>query len=685
MNGIAQFRALFTVSLVAVGTTFGQTRESMAQQVSLPQGWQQLSTKDFVSELRKLDKDAALSLLSKEEWEAAQSHAKTLFLQIDVAMTDLDYQTIEGLHYLVYKLVDNSVNEQARRALISRQDDWTGKSYSEIRSKYIMMERLHVPLELRLAEARRWVAAGGKISEVPKADLANETVRQIFSDVKAITGSFTVRWEGLINAPETGAYKFFINPINVNSPGPGVPVRLSMNVSVEGQQVINATPENWANESSAVQLNAGEPVALQVNLSVEAHEIPPLTLHALLYWQGPGIAKSIVTTDRLRQAGTGDPGLKATYTWTDQNGQQQTITRTDRTIDLAWTNTTIPVAQDVSLSEQAADTLWQEVSTEEYLNWLETSGPEVKWHPYFREIRGAPAGLSSARRAAFLGKLLAHPALISVLHQKDAINLYQGFRYGAEDKSLEVFGKWATQHADITCTISPDPTFEGEQRDFYHRLAVCVTRELPSEVTRLRSEYLELPDGRCCLPVAYTLAYSYLGRGKFNEWVAYLESKLADNSITGDKRVNWLLARAHAEEIQQGEPNLEYIPKARILDGRGYLVEALLIVESPAIKARIARELSGRLAWTQQYDAARDEIQRTLESLPESDRAPLTTWQSELDALATANSQAQESRAAAAKQSYLDTLRARREQAAAAGNTEAVERYDSLINAAGNQ
>ncbi len=80
-------------------------------------------------------------------------------------------------------------------------------------------------------------------------------------------------------------------------------------------------------------------------------------------------------------------------------------------------------------------------------------------------------------------------------------------------------------------------------------MAALSTQPFLAQSARLQKDFLQLPDGRCSLPVAYTLTYIYLGRGKLKDWLGVLDAKLADPALTGNLRVNWLLARAQAQEF----------------------------------------------------------------------------------------------------------------------------------------
>jgi hypothetical protein len=90
--------------------------------------------------------------------------------------------------------------------------------------------------------------------------------------------------------------------------------------------------------------------------------------------------------------------------------------------------------------------------------------------------------------------------------------------------------------------------------------------------------------------VAYTLAYGFLGKGKLTDWIAFLDAKLADPTVVGDLRVNWLIARAHAEEIKNCPADVYGFATARAMDGKSFLNQAMQAAQSPAAKLRVASE-----------------------------------------------------------------------------------------------
>jgi hypothetical protein len=702
-RGLSAWMApVFVVAFIAF-----QAAESQAQQpVTLPAGWQQMSPTDFAAAVRPLFDQDTFKSLSEEDQNAAKIHGLQLFLQIDVSNTSLNYQTLEVLHHLARYLLEPSQIQKTKTALLARQDNWAGQPYAEIRAKVVMMMRLDIPEAAIVQEARKWVQGGGTFQQVPQSDLKYDIVREAFADVKVIDKSFSVQWSGQINAPQTGDYTFFVSPININAATEDRAFKFTMSVIVAGQNLLNSTPAEqgtqqfsgypkvpvnlapWVSQSQSVTLTAGTPVALLVTLTVNAPQrLPVGALHAMLYWQGPGVTKSLVPASSLTLPNGSGPGLQATYSWTS-GGQAQTLTRTDPMIDFAWANSTILLSQNTSIASQASDLMWQSATSPDFLNTL--TGPPVKLHPFIKDEEDASTGLSTARRQAFLDILLQNPSLLSPLEVKRAVGFYRSFRLGTPDKALDVFGAWATQSADLPTEISTDRVLDGDNRFWLAQMATMTTQQLPEAITRLQNQFLQLPDGRCSLPVAYTLTYSNLGKRTLSKWIAFLDAKLADTTLTGDQRVNWLIARAHAQGhtrhlFTQKYPYRFPIPPSWPQDGFPYLYQAIRAAQSPAVKIRATREVVALLVWLAQFQKASDLLQQLGKALPNDQKAGLVALQQQVAGFAAANAQYLQNRQSTANRAFVAQLKARRDRAASRGDTALMNHYNSLLSAAQNK
>lgn len=651
----------------------------------LPANWKQLPPAEQVKLLMQFYDPVQDKLVGNIDEEDVRTHAAKIIAGIDFTETALPYRVLDPIHWAADPKLSDKQQEQIRKALLSRQDDWHGRPYAEIKGKSMLMRRLKLSTQLRIHEGRRWALAGGKLSDVPVKDMTE--AGQYFVDEEAahINGSFGVHWEGQLTPPKTGNYRFSLSPINVNSDDGQYPIKVSMKVAVNGQTVVSADAPNWARTSTPIRLTADKAVPLKADYTAQLEQMPKHALHALLYWEGPDLEKSLIPSVHFTPPdGKGD-GLRGTYTWTEK-GHKKTLVRTDQAIDFAWTAAPISLFVDSGPIDEINNLYWDQTTSTEFTGWCENPGGKVRLHPFFQDPDATAVAFSSDRRRTFLNHLvLGQPALLEPVSAKQIVIFYSAFRFGAPDLALSVFGTWAVRHADLECDLPRGIVFDGDTRQALRRMAIDVSREMPPQAERLESEFLRLTDGRCCLPVAYTLTLAHLGKGHLEQWTKYLDRTLADPNLSGDQRVNWLLARSFAEEIRQAGSRLEpyedlYI---RATDGSAFLDEAFRVAEGSEVKIRVAKERAGRMAAVGDMDGARKVVDgaQNLAS-DETQKTSLAAWKQQIDGLKRSQASVVADNKALARRAYLTNLHQRRDQAAKRKDQKEIKRYDALIETA---
>ena len=228
------------------------------------------------------------------------------------------------------------------------------------------------------------------------------------------------------------------------------------------------------------------------------------------------------------------------------------------------------------------------------------------------------------------------------------------------------------------------PDFYRANRQDYAELARQTLWQYRPHFEALEEEYLTLPDGRCELPVAYVLSYAHWMDGTLAAWITQLEGRLEDAQLTGDRRVNWLLARGQAQELRRSPLHRYRRPIGRFLAGEGYLQEATLVGESEPQRLRAYRELAVRMTAYERIDGARAMLDRAAERCTSAaSTEALTQWRGELEALQVAFQERHERQEAAARSAYIERLQARRQQALERGDSQASDRYEQLLAEAG--
>ncbi|MFN8705876.1 MAG: PA14 domain-containing protein, partial [Planctomyces sp.] len=520
----------------------------------LPENWQQLSAKDFAYAVEPFYDTATNRPKGDFDEKAVRRHAANLFLQYDLANTPIsDFPVIYRLYRAGWRELSDEQRDSMGKSVAARQDDWAGRTYEENLSKVMLMDWADIPFERMSQDVISFFDAGGKYEDVWPNDL-QDYARLAVRDPKVVKGSFRVRWEGNVTAPQSGLYTFSVSEVNTSHVSGDYSLAQTMEVTLDGKKIISATPESWTHVASPVQLSAGKPAAIRVDFAVESNDLPKSAAHAILFWESKSTPRTVIPRDQLTVADGGKNGLQATYSWL-ADGAEVTISRVDPNVDFAWASSDVIVSGDSTIKEDLLARAWDKQTSPEFLQTLVKADGKVRMHSWTIDPHFSSQNLSSERRQAFLRLLLDRPELLDAYSARRIVGLYRAYRIGAPDTALDVFCRWALQNADYECELTPsveEPLFDGSNREAFHTMAMSIVRELPTNPSQLQDEFLQMPDGRCCLPVAYTLGYSYLMRDKLETWIELLDAKLAQRSLVGDSRVNWLLARSHADEIRLG-------------------------------------------------------------------------------------------------------------------------------------
>jgi hypothetical protein len=218
-----------------------------AQPPTLPSNWQSLGPADFVNVMAPFYDPIQDKLVGNFDQNQVQTYAATLISQINVGNSTLGFQVLDALHWIASPALSAAQQQQVKQGLLSRNDNWQGQPYAELRGKIRMMRRVMVPTLSRVQEGARWAQAGGQLSAVLPQDIPEAYLYFVSTPLQPVFGSFAVHWQGQITAPQTGNYTLSISPINVNSQDARYPVQLTVTLNVGGNVVLTAKPRNEVN------------------------------------------------------------------------------------------------------------------------------------------------------------------------------------------------------------------------------------------------------------------------------------------------------------------------------------------------------------------------------------------------------------------------------------------------------
>lgn len=408
-------------------------------------------------------------------------------------------------------------------------------------------------------------------------------------------------YTGSVTPPRSGDYQFSTGPYRISTKYGDSVHRQAAEVSIDGQVVLTAQPDNWPDQSDAVWLEGGKAVSVRAEYRYETVNAPSRTFVAQLYWQGPGLQSQLVAADD-------EYLVEATYV--DADGAAHLTNTTEPLVDQSFFES-VPCAYNKVfnglISEKVERLLDPTIIQTEYIDEFHEAGKPARPHVFLAP--GLKHGsllkyCSSASRREILETLRDYPLVVQNATLPGVCLFYQRVRIGAEQEAMGVLSTWMKSNPDWSAGLS-GRNWRGDPRT-YHSLIVALAWELPGSFDEFEALCLETDDGHCSLPAAYTVAYGKLQQGQLMQWIGELEERLADEQLTGDRRVNWLIARAMAEEIRYCPAERHYTSQERPLAGDEWLQEALFAANSPAARTRVEKEWLARLVASGDFDAAEE-------------------------------------------------------------------------------
>ena len=668
--------------------------------------------KEFIqlAEARK----APGSEITEQGLVALKKEAASLLMREEVA-AEAPYSLVRRL----LKMSRSQLSEEERKSIAERlqirtkSDDVVGRPFRELDAKFDLIMRTSKRGERdrnrrRAAEVvAEWVDSKNTLDGLNLSQL-NWCTRHLTSFTWQMR-SVRVVWEGMLAAPRTGDYIFSVSPFDINYEQPGEYNHQSMKVLLGGEVAVDAKLGAWNHVGNSITLSEGQQVPLRVEFEFEISVDGTRTSGhpfqvdrspcAMLFWKGPGIKEAIVPASVFSQPEGVKPGLLTTYKIRYRGGGRASkkvakpseITRkcVEANIDHAWVDGRNFICVSPETQQRLCDEICQRTMAPQYwddCNALAVSPPEKpakessvkererRQHRLLK-YTNTSALLSSSQRAEFLATLLNYPALIEKMSMAKAYAVYTRYWYGAPDEAIALLGTWMQLHPDARAQLSgTSKGFYRNNRWKYRQITIPTVMQYPEHFQVLLEEYLEMPDGGCCLPAAYSLGYGHLVQDRMSEWIELLDAKLADESLSGDRRVNWLLARAHAEEIRRSPNSHYYSGRERIAAGNDWIVEASLVAESSDSQLRIAREQIARLTALQQWDSAELAVGEAVAG------EQAKKWSERLVKMQENAAKRAVKQKRKAQDVYLAELKRRQKRAADRGDVGAEERYSTQIN-----
>ena len=507
-----------------------------------PDAWRQLSLAEFVREIEQLT--TAAEPVSDELWTEIRAQSAERLLGAVAGGVSAEYSDLVSLYLWARPHLTPEQNATVLAGLTPQANQVSSWTFNKLRSVHARMSSAEIPASSLHNLAIAWLA-GRDVRTLEDADHMGWLLGEIQSSQQADSAprEISVRWTGTIQVPADGEYTLSISPLNLDfQRGRGFR-RQTMSIWVAGQQVLDSTGGGWTYRARQVTLSAAQKMPLRVDFSYTCSSpsvFADRPAVAVLWWEGAGLSQRLVPTTALATPDGRQEGLQGEYTLRSQGGEESQR-RVDPQINFIWYGGGAVFSPHNQLQAALAAQLYAVASAAGTLSSWETAG-KARQADWVGASSAMLRSLSVAQRKEWAQTLIAHPALLADCAPQGAANLYHHGRLGAPNLALQVWGTWAQAHAEEVPVLGVD--FYRVNRQLYRQVAGAMVWECQEHREQLEVEFLTLPAGRCALPAAYALAYSYWAEERIGQWIEKLDARLGNEQLTGDDRVGWLLARA---------------------------------------------------------------------------------------------------------------------------------------------
>lgn len=604
---------------------------------------------------------------------ALRGRAKELLLNVDPSDLTLDEARTLGYFALpVLSLEERSLLDERLSAGEARMSSSSLEQlYSRLALESGLMDGYEYRARRKLLTAA-WLE-GRDLSTLSKSNLL--ALARLLAEGFTPENGFSVEWAGLVAAPRDGEYRFSISPHDMNvkqvEDWEDVENSCSVTLQIDESEVLAASPGQWKFEGEPVTLTAGEPATVRLRLRCHWTNDHMRMTPAILYWEGPGVPRSVVPESAFSVADASGSGLAVEYAWDEKSGDgtvQRNVTAKDPNVEFIW-----PQRLESGLRSEAV----RHVAGQLVERWIQSDGDFVgdvaRW-PQVVSI------LTTTQLKQCLDALAAQPAQLDAISAARMERFLYGVRCGAEEAAVDIVGVWLCRRPYTPPVFAANPLeYFDLNREFFYRIAEFFVFEFPEGVLQLEDEYLVDGDGRCNANVATALAECYLVQGEIDKWVETLDGHLSNESMDAAIRFEWLMARSQAEEFRGAYADRYHRTSELFLAGQDWLDEAALLSDTTQQRERILREKLVRhaaLGWWTEAERALEQARGEGGVLPEQiDLLEQSVGLARQRAVAQANLAARE-----ADEAYANEIRRRRDRSAAAGDSVGVGRYEQVLS-----
>jgi len=690
---------------------------AVAQEVrpALPEGWQQLDAAGFVAAARQLF--AAPLPPDTAHHREVVAHAWSQFLG------DADFVATADRELLV-QAIELFVSRRSR-LVTGATDEERAASQAQVEAALTTLNqrvRARMLANADYTDARTLIATLGANgwSGAEQAQFAADWMQahdwralplvgrsalvEHLSYAELRWSQISARWTGFLTAPVTGEYTLVQLPFHDGDS--------AAKVWINNELVLNSWPpadqsadeERWSGQpktrkeatlraaadraaaaarfrSSPLALTADQPAAVRIELwaGQGRGRVNQDAGGLALAWERGTANQELIPPSAWTPppdfAAAGAMGLKAEY-FSDTSFTAAALLATRlEPLDRLWH--TAPVAVHDAELRAVVYSLQVDLTNDDYLANL--TAAESRALHQAGVWRHVARHLSLGERAPLLHAMLAHQAVLEGLDARQLGEFLETTYALPGGQPVALVIAWLEGQPPVESRLG---RLRDREADSYwvrnnlpfESIGRWFTGPYFDELVKLWDERLARPSGECELALAYLSVHAAVEEGRLTELQERMNAALANEQLSGDARASWLTARAYLRAAALGGVPF---PAKGLADRE----EALLVAESPAARYRALAELVAAWASMGEAERVRQLIQDFGQNVTgETERAALTAWQQEADALAAYYAEGEVRQRTAQRASRRQTLERRLDQAQARGDEAEVGQLRQLLS-----
>lgn len=658
--------------------------QSDTEPKTLPTGWEKLSPTQVMDAVDNLLNSK--SIINESHLEKAATHLLGVISETEFQNSSDSKVLVRVAAQLSGPLgskLSSTQKESIKSILQSKVSNDTqalkGSSFKDSRDNLWLPAITSGVARKNVADAAKdWFENNSWNALSPKemADLAN-----LLEDDKVDANDYSVRFTGNLTPTQSGTINFIPQARMVHAK-----LFIGGTLVLDTKDTLDKDDENdtdISKVSSPVTLTSGNAVSFQLDLTcvydskndpapVELRDLYQGWSNFILYWKGATGNQSLVPSSVFTPPQDSPEGSSGLRREIHRGSKLNDLVGTEYSPDPCWLLQGRGALS--SNRNQQSQLVTELINKTQMLSTLNADDQES----VFWGVKNISQHATLAQQTSLLNSLTQNPTCFQNIPASEMYHLQRSYKHLPGDPAVDAIIAWAKLSPTVDVKFGTYPSWDLRLDTFNHSNLGGYwhigrqTQERES-ITKLTAA-LEEADGSCNQRIARILTFAHMSANSLTDWTELLDKKLKNPSLTGDKRVDWLIERSIAEGCTKAEP-------PPLLIGRNFLEEALGAAESESVKLRVVKELVARLAaenFTPQALSFIDSVQNQFEDTESQDM--LTSFKASAEDVADLSELMKKEAKRKSFERYIASLKKRLEKALAENDSERVNRYTQLLN-----